>query len=66
MNNYERDFYDDEENVYGDEPNYDGEENAYGDEPKYAGSYAQDVMGFDDETIDDAFDGDPEVYWNID
>jgi hypothetical protein len=33
---------------------------------EYAGSYAQDVMGFSDEAIGDAFDGDPDCYWNID
>lgn len=33
---------------------------------EYAGSYAQDVEGYSDDVIDDAFDGDPEVYWNID
>lgn len=33
---------------------------------EYAGTYAQDVMGFSDEQIDDAFDGDPDAYWNID
>lgn len=33
---------------------------------KYAGSYAQDVAGLDDKTIDDAFEGDPDAYWNID
>lgn len=33
---------------------------------EYSGSYAQDVMGFSDETICDAFDGDPDAYWNID
>lgn len=32
----------------------------------FIGSYAQDVMGYDDETINDAFEGDPEAYWNID
>jgi hypothetical protein len=32
----------------------------------YKGSYAQDVMGFSDETINDAFEGDPDMYWNID
>ena len=32
----------------------------------YAGSYAQDVMGYSDEVIDDAFEGDPDAYWNID
>lgn len=33
---------------------------------KYADSYAQDVMGYSDDVIDDAFDGDPDAYWNID
>ena len=33
---------------------------------EYAGSYAQDVMGYSDDDIDDAFDGDPDAYWNID
>lgn len=32
----------------------------------YKGSYAQDVMGYDDATISDAFEGDPDAYWNID
>jgi hypothetical protein len=33
---------------------------------EYAGSYAQDVMGYSDDVIGDAFDGDPDAYWNID
>lgn len=33
---------------------------------EYEGSYAQDVMHYDDETIGDAFDGEPDAYWNID
>ena len=33
---------------------------------EFAGTYAQDVVGFSDEDIYDAFDGDPEAYWNID
>ena len=33
---------------------------------EYAGSYAQDVMGYSDEVINDAFEGDPDAYWNID
>ncbi len=33
---------------------------------EYAGSYAQDVMGYSDDAINDAFDGDPDAYWNID
>ena len=32
----------------------------------YSGSYAQDVMGYSDEEINDAFDGDPDAYWNHD
>lgn len=32
----------------------------------YNGSYAQDVAGFSDQDIDDAFDGDPDAYCNID
>ena len=33
---------------------------------EYRGSYAQDYMGYSDEDINDAFDGDPDAYWNID
>ncbi len=33
---------------------------------EYEGSYAQDVMGYSDDFIDDAFDGEPDAYWNID
>lgn len=33
---------------------------------EFAGSYAQDVMGFSDDVINDVFDGDPDAYWNID
>lgn len=32
----------------------------------YAGTYAQDYAGLSDEAIDDALEGDPEAYWNID
>lgn len=35
------------------------------DEDEYAGTYAHDVAGFDEETINDAFDGEPDAYWNI-
>ncbi len=43
------------------------EEEEYGTHyGKYAGTYAQDVAGYSDEVIDDAFDGDPDAYWNID
>ena len=33
---------------------------------EYAGSYAQDEMGYSDDVINDAFEGDPDAYWNID
>lgn len=33
---------------------------------EFVGSYAQDVMGYSDEDIYDAFDGDADAYWNID
>ncbi len=33
---------------------------------EFAGTYAQDVAGYSDEDIYDAFDGDPDAYWNID
>lgn len=46
---------------------YDNDDDCYGGSyGKYSGSYAQDVEGFDDDTIDDAFDGDPDAYWNMD
>ena len=41
----------------------DGYGSHYGE---YAGSYAQDVMGYSDDVINDALDGDPDAYWNID
>lgn len=33
---------------------------------EFVGSYAQDVMGYSDDVINDAFDGDPDAYWSID
>ena len=33
---------------------------------KYAGTYTQDEAGYSDEAIDDALNGDPDAYWNID
>jgi hypothetical protein len=38
----------------------------HGHYDEYAGTYAQEVMGYSDEDIDDIFDGDPDAYWNID
>jgi hypothetical protein len=32
----------------------------------YKGSYAQEIEGYSDQDIDDIFDGDPDMYWNID
>lgn len=50
MSNYEDDYYEEDECTY----------------ERYNGSYAQDVEGYDDDTIDEVFDGDPDAYWNID
>ena len=33
---------------------------------EFAGTYAQDVVGYSDDEIYDAFDGEPDAYWNID
>lgn len=33
---------------------------------EYAGTYAQDVMEYSDDVINDAFDGEADAYWNID
>ena len=33
---------------------------------RYNGTYAQAYEGWSDEEIDEAFDGNPEAYWNID
>lgn len=33
---------------------------------EFAGTYAQDEMGYSDEDIYDAFEGDADAYWNID
>lgn len=33
---------------------------------RYQGSHAQEVEGYSDKFIDDAFGGDPDAYWNID
>ena len=36
------------------------------DESPYAGTYVHDIEGWSDEAIDDALDGEPDAYWNID
>lgn len=33
---------------------------------QYNGTYVQDVEGWSDQMIDDALDGEPDAYWNID
>lgn len=33
---------------------------------EFSGSYVQDEMGYSDDVINDAFEGDPDAYWNID
>ena len=50
-NEEDRDFLDDDYGTH------------YGE---FAGSYAQDVMHISDDVINDAFEGDPDAYWNID
>ena len=39
---------------------------SYYEKSEYEGSYAHDVMRYDDDCISDAFEGDPDAYWNID
>lgn len=58
----ESDFNDEDEDYYHGHDDY-YEERHF---EEYAGTYAQDVMGWSDEMIDDALDGDPDAYWNID
>lgn len=38
----------------------------YYEESEFSGTYVHDVVGWSDEVISDALDGDPEAYWNID
>jgi hypothetical protein len=49
---------------------YDDENNSEDSEGRtydnYSGSYAQDYENWSDEEIDDALEGDPDNYWNID
>lgn len=65
MNDYYDDDYYHEE--YDDFCDYEDYDDGYGSHyNEYAGTYAQDVAGYSDETIDAAFDGEPDAYWNID
>lgn len=56
-----------EQNVKSNKPNYRRPYYAiretYND---YNGTYAQDVMGWSDQDIDDVLDGEADAYWNID
>lgn len=36
------------------------------DYSEYWGTYAHDIAGLSDDDINDALEGDPEAYWNID
>lgn len=59
-------FYFDEQEEYNTYNSY-KEHNDYGTHyGEFAGSYAQDVMGYSDDVINDAFEGDSDNYWNID
>lgn len=50
-----------------DRDEYDYRTNNYGKRHHdFAGSYAQDEAGYGDDVIYDAFEGDPDNYWNID
>lgn len=55
---YERQLESDDDDEY--------HNDRYDEFGNYRGSYAQDVMGYSDDYIDDVFDGDPDAYWNID
>jgi hypothetical protein len=44
----------------------DNEDSKKNTRDNYKGSYAQDVEDYSDQDIDDIFDGDPDMYWNID
>ncbi len=46
---------------------YEYDQNDYGiNYGEYAGEYAQDVESYSDDVINDAFEGEPDTYWNID
>ena len=55
-----------EEDEMDDSFSYGNDDYDYPHYGEYAGTYAQDYAGYDDDTISDAFDGDPDAYWNID
>ena len=45
---------------------YNTKDNSCSHYGEFAGSYAQDVAGYSDDVLNDAFDGEPDAYWNID
>lgn len=59
----ESDDEEEEDHYEDDNHSYEDDSPSYG---KYAGTYAQDVAGLSDDAIDDALEGDPDMYWNID
>ena len=59
---FEPDIYEEEDDYYDRDSGF-YEEQHY---EEFAGTYVQDEMGWSDEMIYDALDGDPEAYWNID
>ncbi len=61
---YQKPWEQDEDEYDNDETYYDSYHNRTYE--KYRGTYAQDEAGYSDQDIDDAFDGDPGAYWNID
>lgn len=66
INSNEEDDFLGEEYCCGEDNNYDLDDDYGTHFGEYAGTYAQDEMGYSDEVIDDAFEGDPDNYWNID
>lgn len=59
-------MYDDE--MYDDRRMYDDDDDTYDRETydDYNGYYVQDNEGWSDQDINDALDGEPDAYWNID
>lgn len=53
-------YYDQEESLYDNDNSWEGEP-GWGSYEKYGG-----YNGYDDFTIDAAFEGDPEATWNVD
>ena len=56
---YDYDDYEDFDGIYRDDYEPDSFE-------EFSGTYAQEVGGYSDQEIRELFDGDPDMYWNID